>query len=146
MFRKVSVLESDERFIETAKTQLKDQLHRAYHKRLQEYRCEEPAAYDLIWVQWVAMYASDDELFLFLEECIKTIKPGTGLVGFKENTLRGEREPDVDLTDHSVVRSDVHFRRIFKETGLEMIDATMQKAFPEDLYPVRMYLLKPKQI
>lgn len=146
MFKKVSILESDERFIETAKTQLGDQLHRAYHNRLQEYCCEEPATYDLVWVQWVAMYASDDELLAFLGECIKTIKPDTGLMGFKENTLRGEREPDVDMLDHSIVRSDAHLQRIFKEAGLEVIEATMQKNFPEGLYPVRMYLLRPKHI
>lgn len=55
----VSIIESDGRFVEQARRSLQASLHCAYNCRIQEYRCEEAGRYDLIWIQWVLMYASD---------------------------------------------------------------------------------------
>jgi len=62
-FKSVSVLESDERFIEQAKDRLNNRLLAAHHMRLQCYKsCEDTNKYNLIWIQWVLMYASDGML------------------------------------------------------------------------------------
>ena len=59
-FRKVSIIESDVRFIESAKIRLGPRLHMAHHMRLQSYKnCDDDTTYNLIWIQWVLMYASD---------------------------------------------------------------------------------------
>lgn len=58
-YSKVSVVESDSRFVIKAVEALKESLHRTYNCRLQDYKCVESQAYDLIWIQWVLMYASD---------------------------------------------------------------------------------------
>lgn len=140
MFKRVSILESDGRFVERAKTTLGSKLHRVYNCRLQEFHNDEAGVYDLVWVQWVLMYASDDEIVKFLTECYGCLRDG-GLIGIKENTLSSDREAMVDLTDHSIVRSDEHFRRIFDKAGFRVINCALQANFPTTVYPVRMYLL-----
>lgn len=62
-------------------------------------------------------------------------------MGVKENVLSGDREPDIDPEDHSMVRSEAHFRRIFAAAGLTVLDVTTQTHFPASLYPVRMFML-----
>jgi protein N-terminal methyltransferase len=141
-FDGVSVLESDSRFISQAQSVLDTKLHRAYNCRLQDYRCEEFGEYDLVWIQWVLMYASDSELFSFLEECKKSIRKG-GFIGIKENTLSSEGKPVADRQDHSIVRCDEDFRKIFQKAGLNIVDYAIQKDFPSFVYPVRLYLLQP---
>ncbi|PJF17026.1 hypothetical protein PSACC_03161 [Paramicrosporidium saccamoebae] len=143
IFERVSIVESDGRFVEMAQRTLQDRLHTAHNCRLQDYRCEQPEQYDLVWIQWVLMYASDEELVSLLKECIKSVRKG-GFVGIKENTLSINREPDVDLSDHSIVRSDEHFQRIFDVAGLELVNYALQSNFPTGVYPVRMYLLRAK--
>jgi SAM-dependent methyltransferase len=143
IFERVSIVESDPRFVKLAQQTLQDRLHVAHNCRLQDYRCEQPEQYDLVWIQWVLMYASDEELTSLLMECVKSVRKG-GFIGIKENTLAINREPDVDLSDHSIVRSDEHFRRIFDAAGLELVNYALQSNFPTGVYPVRMYLLRAK--
>jgi len=61
-FKEISILESDDRFIESAKLKLGSRLLKAHHMRLQCYsNCEDNTKYNLIWIQWVLMYASDSK-------------------------------------------------------------------------------------
>lgn len=55
-------------------------------------------------------------------------------------------EPQIDPTDHSIVRSDLHFRKLFEDNaGYEIVDSVLQKGFPSELFPVRMYMLRRRQ-
>ena len=138
LFDKVDIVEAEERFVEQAKKNLGEKLENAFCCRLQDWRGNGSTAYDLIWIQWVLMYADDEELVRFLQRCIER----TELIGIKENILSApDGTAHVDEEDHSIARSDAHFRRIFAKAGLKLIKSTMQQGFPKELYPVRMYLL-----
>ena len=61
----------------------------------------------------------------------------------KENMSTDPRGWDIfDEKDSSVTRTDAKFRILFKEAGLRILATEVQKGFPKDLYPVRMYALR----
>lgn len=39
-------------------------------------------------------------------------------------------------------RQDDKFLQIFKDAGLHLVRAEMQRGFPQELFPVKMYALK----
>lgn len=41
-------------------------------------------------------------------------------------------------------RSDAKFQEIFENAGLRLVKAETQKGFPKELFPVRIYALKPR--
>lgn len=80
-----------------------------------------------------------------MEECKKSLHdPLHGLIVIKENIMSEDREPDVDWSDHSIVRGPKHYRRLFEESGLRLVSETIQKGFPTSLYPVHTFALKIK--
>ena len=61
----------------------------------------------------------------------------------KENMSTDPKGWDIfDEKDSSVTRTDAKFRILFKEAGLRILATEVQKGFPKDLYPVRMYALR----
>lgn len=38
-------------------------------------------------------------------------------------------------------RTDEKFRQIFEEAGLRLLKTELQRGFPKEIYPVRMYAL-----
>jgi protein N-terminal methyltransferase len=110
-----------------------------YDIGMQDWTPEE-GRYWLIWCQWCVGQVPDDELVKFLIRCKKGLQPN-GTVVVKENNAYGE---DVfDETDSSVTRSNETFQRLFKEAGYKLIAVELQKGLPKELFPVRMYALKP---
>ncbi len=63
------------------------------------------------------------------------------MIFVKENNCLNEF--DVDDVDSSMTRSDSLFKDIFQRSGLELVKEATQKNFPPNLYPVKMYALKP---
>ena len=51
----------------------------------------------------------------------------------------------MDDIDSSVTRPDARFHYVFQTANLEVIRELPQKKFPQELYNVKMYALKPKQ-
>lgn len=51
----------------------------------------------------------------------------------------------MDDIDSSVTRTDSRFHYVFQTANLEIIRELPQKKFPQELYNVKMYALKPKQ-
>uniref|UniRef100_A0A060THS7 Alpha N-terminal protein methyltransferase 1 n=1 Tax=Blastobotrys adeninivorans TaxID=409370 RepID=A0A060THS7_BLAAD len=101
----------------------------------------EQGKYWLIWCQWCVGHLSDENLILFFQRCIRGLQPG-GIIVVKENNCEGE--DDFDETDSSVTRTDEKFRRLFDQAGLDLILTSQQRGFPRELYPVRMYALRPR--
>lgn len=101
----------------------------------------ENARYALIWCQWCLGHLPDKELVLFLKRCIKGLQPGGYIIAKENNTSAVD---DFDDTDSSVTRTDEKFRELFKEAGLELVLTSLQKGLPKNIYPVRMYALKPR--
>lgn len=60
-FERCCILESDTRYQEHCRKVLGDRLHRVYGMRMQEFTCNGEDCFDLLWIQWVAMYASDSK-------------------------------------------------------------------------------------
>lgn len=97
--------------------------------------------FDLIWIQWVIIYASDQQFVRFLKEASKALKPG-GLIGLKDNILSTDDCPEYDDQDHSVCRSEAHILELFREAGLVLLERKEQTGFPKHIYPVIMYMFK----
>ena len=100
--------------------------------------------YDVIIIQWAAIYLTDDDFVKFLKNCYAALRPG-GIVFFKENCT-GEKTNDfvVDNDDSSLTRSDAHYKIIFERAGIKLVKEEYQKSWPKDLFPVKMYGLGGK--
>lgn len=42
-------------------------------------------------------------------------------------------------------RTDQKFQDIFKTAGLKLVKVETQRGFPKELFPVRIYALKPQE-
>ena len=71
------------------------------------------------------------------------LKPN-GVIIVKEN-ITSSGEVEMDDIDSSVTRPDARFHYVFQTANLEIIRELPQKKFPQELYNVKMYALKPKQ-
>lgn len=114
----------------------------------------EPGAYNLIWNQWCLGHLTDVQLMAYLRRCRDGLvvpegdEGGKAFAGawivVKENMSTDADGRDIFDEDSSVTRTDAKFRTLFKEAGLRIVATEVQKGFPRDLYPVRMYALRPK--
>ncbi len=50
---------------------------------------------------------------------------------------------NLDLNDNSVCRNIIYFRLLFELAGMEIVREQLQTDFPEELYPVMMFVLRP---
>ncbi|KAF2265287.1 hypothetical protein CC78DRAFT_579427 [Lojkania enalia] len=124
-----------------------------YNLGLQDWT-PEARAYDLIWNQWCLGHLTDAQLVVYLRRCKDGLKQSTsdagdgksgGWIVVKENMSSDRQKRDIfDDEDSSVTRSDDKFRKLFKEAGLKIVATELQKGFPKELYPVRMYALRPE--
>lgn len=98
--------------------------------------------YYLIWCQWCLGQLTDVDLVLFLNKCRQLLIPNDfGSLVIKENI---SHDNDIfDPLDMSVTRTDLKFKKIISESGFKIIGMSDQKNFLKELYPVRMYFLKP---
>ncbi|KAM0279920.1 hypothetical protein ACHAQH_004361, partial [Verticillium albo-atrum] len=74
---------------------------------------------------------------VYLQTCRAALRPG-GLIIVKENlsTSGGDQSDDVDS---SVTMSDEKSRALFSGAGLKLVRTEVQRGFPKELFPVRMY-------
>ncbi|KHJ31891.1 putative duf858 domain protein [Erysiphe necator] len=99
-------------------------------------------SYNLIWNQWCLGYLNDTQLIAYFKQCARFLKPD-GLIIVKENISSSQLDI-FDEIDSSVTRTDEKFLHIFDQSGLKVKKAEIQKGFPKELYPVKMYALLPK--
>ncbi|KAI9166603.1 Alpha N-terminal protein methyltransferase 1 [Paramyrothecium foliicola] len=100
--------------------------------------------YDLVWIQWCAGQLNDAQLVEFLQRCKGWLRED-GVIVVKENNTRSGLDI-FDELDSSVTRQDESFRSLFKASGLKLVRTELQRPFPKELFPVRMYALRPEQI
>ena len=142
LFDKVDLVESNPQFLNEAKSnylrQVSDKIGLFIQTGLEDFY---PASdsYDLIWCQWVLGQIKDLDLIEFLKRCKSSLVRG-GMIGIKENVSRVGSE--FDSIDSSLTRSDCLLKDIFEKSGLELVKEETQSGFPQELYSVRMYLLK----
>ncbi|KAH7078998.1 alpha-N-methyltransferase NTM1 [Paraphoma chrysanthemicola] len=111
----------------------------------------EVASYDVIWNQWCLGHLTDAQLVIYLRRCTAGLRPAEGdepsksWIIVKENMSTDIGHKDIyDEEDSSVTRSDDKFRRLFKEARLKIVATEQQRGMPKELYPVRIYALKPE--
>jgi hypothetical protein len=64
----------------------------------------------------------------------------SGLIFVKENVQDAKFE--IDLSDNSIMRTDAHFLKIFKDAGFEVIKNQAQKGMPSELCQIKIYVLR----
>ncbi|KAF4853318.1 Alpha N-terminal protein methyltransferase 1 [Colletotrichum siamense] len=108
---------------------------------LEEWKPLDGTAYDLVWNQWCVGHLTDEQLVAYLRRCKEVIASTDGVIVVKEN-LSTSGVDLFDDVDSSVTRVDEKFRSLFEEAGLRLIRTELQRGFPKELFPVRMYALK----
>ncbi|KAI0014083.1 alpha-N-methyltransferase NTM1 [Xylariaceae sp. FL0662B] len=123
---------------------------RIFNVGLEQWRPpDDGAAYDLVWNQWCLGHLTDRQLGDYLGRCKSVLSVADdgkvrGVICVKENVSTAGRDL-FDQEDSTVTRQDEKFRQIFETAGLRIIRTELQHGFPHELYPVRMYALKPKE-
>ncbi|GMM54790.1 N-terminal protein methyltransferase [Maudiozyma humilis] len=125
---------------ELAELKAQGKVGEIYQVGMQDWVPEE-GKYWLIWCQWCVGHLPDDQLVEFFKRCVRGLQPN-GTIIVKENNTPTDQD-DFDDTDSSVTRCDSKFKVLFEKSGLKLIATDRQKGLPKELYPVRMYALKP---
>ncbi|KAL7544019.1 hypothetical protein ACHAXR_013471 [Thalassiosira sp. AJA248-18] len=137
------LVEPSPRLISSAPEYLGDQYSsrcRFFCTGLQEF---EPKAqyYDIIWIQWVIGYLTDDDLVDFLKRCAVGLRKG-GVIIIKDNTCEQEAFI-VDRDDASSTRSLPYILAIAELAGLRVVHQRFQDNFPTNIFPVPLIALEP---
>ncbi|KAH8894817.1 hypothetical protein GQ53DRAFT_744226 [Thozetella sp. PMI_491] len=136
----VDVVEPIAKF--TANLQGKAGVRHVFNMGLEQWQPRDDDVYDLIWTQWCVGHLTDEQLVQYLGRCKTVLRPGSGLLVLKEN-LSTDPNDIFDESDSSVTRTDEKFLALIAQAGLRVVKAEIQKGFPQDLFPVKMYALKP---
>lgn len=142
LFDTVDLVEQEPKFIEAAKANFagNKQVANFYCCGLQNFTPHE-GRYSLIWSQWVLGHLPDDDLVAFFIRCKKGLLPD-GCIGVKENIAKTELV--IDSEDSSCTRPDALLKELFNRAGLDLVAEQLQEGFPSEIFPVKMYLLKPR--
>lgn len=143
---KVDLLEPVKPFVDQMKIELQPLIENGkigeiYDIPMQDWQPSELGKYYLIWCQWCCGHLPDEAFLKWMNECKKGLQ-SDGLLVVKENNTTSDDDV-FDPEDSSKTRSDKNFRRLFKEAGWKLIATDLQKGVPKELYPIRMYALKP---
>lgn len=138
-FAKVDLIEPLPHMVEQAKKEVDPEKAGEFMLCSMQEAKMNPNTYDVIVIQWAAIYLTDDDFVKFLKNCVQALRPG-GIVFFKENCT-GDNRHDfvVDNDDSSLTRSDAHYKIIFEKAGVKLVKEEYQKTWPKELFPVKMY-------
>lgn len=88
------------------------------------------------------MHLYADDAVAFFDRCKTGLKPG-GFVVVKENICK-HTEFVVDKEDSSLTRSNKYMLQLFAKSNMTVMYNVLQRNFPKELFPVRMYAIKPR--
>ncbi|CAG9854628.1 unnamed protein product [Phyllotreta striolata] len=145
VFEKVDMVEQNEAFLEQAEKYLGPKFSKIGHfypQGLQNFQPEE-GKYDVIWIQWVLGHLTNKDLVNFLSSCRCGLKKN-GVIIVKENITSSD-SIEKDEQDSSVTRPLRHYHIIFQKAKLHCYRQVKQHNFPKGLFPVYMFVLKPKE-
>lgn len=142
---KVDLLEPVEPFVKQMQVELEPlakegKIGEIYDIPMQDWQAVE-GRYALIWCQWCCGHLPDEAFLAWLDQCKKGLQKD-GLLVVKENNTNSDDDL-FDPEDSSKTRSDKNFRRLFEQAGWKLIATDLQKGVPRELFPIRMYALKP---
>ncbi|EEA06386.1 uncharacterized protein CMU_008770 [Cryptosporidium muris RN66] len=140
----IDLLESVSKHLQVAMDNIK--YTNSYHSNLQNF---EPIAnrYDIIWIQWVVQYLSDDELLNFLVKMKNGLKynsigDSSSVICIKENIELHDVD-EYDERDGSIIRSVSKYLSIFKEAKYECILEMDQTFLPSSFKPIKTFAIIP---
>jgi protein N-terminal methyltransferase len=136
------LVEPSPRLISAATEYLGDEAakFRYFCKGLQDFTPIEQS-YDIIWIQWMIGYLTDDDLVAFLKRCAVGLRRG-GVVVIKDNTCEQEAFI-VDRDDASSTRSLPYILAIAELAGFRVVYQRFQQDFPTFIFPVPIIALEP---
>ena len=98
--------------------------------------------YDIIWCQWSIMYLTDTDAIKFLNRCKEHLNPG-GYIFVKDNIQSLKAKTNVKFPeDNGVARTVIHYRDIFKRSGLTFVEAIRQPEWDPNLLQLYTFVLK----
>jgi len=108
---------------------------------------DDDSGFDVVWCQWCLTYMTDTDLVAFFKRsCAALRKEGPGVIVVKENVCKdgegGVPVIEFDEEDSSVMRSDLHWKKVFREAGLSLLREEVQYGLPRGLFRVKMYALR----
>ena len=143
MFDRVDILEQCVKYVDEARLFVNsERVEHYFAQGLQDFE-PEPGRYTCIWVQWVLSHLTDEDLISFLVRMQAGLAPG-GLIVVKENMKKNGFMLHKD--DFSVTRSEGMFRTAFAAAGLEVLREEYQRHFPQDLFKVKFFALRPRVV
>ena len=144
----VDLLEQNEAFliksIEFIGLEERPRIGKLIASSLQSFTATTDYTYDIIWVQWVTGYLSDEELVAFFVKCASSLTPNNGLIFVKDNVTSRTDFIDADMNDSSVTRPKHLLESSFAAANLNILQVRKQVKFPRGLYPVYMWVLDKK--
>eukprot|EP00172_Hildenbrandia_rubra_P001575 Plantae.Rhodophyta-Hildenbrandia_rubra.ctg21364.p1 GENE.Plantae.Rhodophyta-Hildenbrandia_rubra.ctg21364~~Plantae.Rhodophyta-Hildenbrandia_rubra.ctg21364.p1 ORF type:complete len:276 (-),score=73.09 Plantae.Rhodophyta-Hildenbrandia_rubra.ctg21364:2166-2993(-) len=140
LFGTVDLLESSSEFLDESRRFVGgDKVGRRILGGMEEFKGED-GRYSVIWVQWAIIYLTDEDVVSFLCRCCSALVDG-GVVVIKDNlSSDGFVFDEVDM---SIMRSELHLRDLFVQAGLKVVHQRKQANFPESLYEVKSFALRP---
>jgi protein N-terminal methyltransferase len=111
---------------------------RYYCSGLQDYT-PQPDQYNIIFIQWVIGYLTDEDLVEFFKRCAVGLRRG-GVIVLKDNTCTDVAFV-VDREDASVTRSLPYILAMVRLAGLRVVLEEYQEDFPKNIFPVPMLAL-----
>lgn len=148
MFDTVDILEFNLKFCKTLEKRLKDSkfLGDIYNQSLTEFKPSEGQlnGYDVIWLQFVIEFLTDDHLIEFFKKCKKCLKTNEngngGYLILKENTSRNHLFC-AKSEESSMIRHSSVIIEICKKAGFTIFQCFKQNGFPKNLCPVIFFIV-----
>jgi len=102
---------------------------------------DDNSGFDVVWCQWCLSYMMDADLIAFLKRSRRALRKG-GAIGVKENVCKdgkgGVPDKRFHQVDSSVTRSDLYWKKIFRDAGLTLFHERVQDGLPKGLFAVKM--------
>ncbi|KAJ7774540.1 DUF858-domain-containing protein [Mycena maculata] len=105
------------------------------------------SGFDVVWCQWCLGHLSDPDLAAFLRRSHAALREkGRSLIVVKENLCSDNEDGSAcivfDEQDSSLTRSDMAWKNVFEQAGLNLVHEQVQEGLPDGLYVVKMYALR----
>eukprot|EP01012_Entosiphon_sulcatum_P012616 TRINITY_DN17945_c0_g1_i1.p1 TRINITY_DN17945_c0_g1~~TRINITY_DN17945_c0_g1_i1.p1 ORF type:complete len:630 (+),score=156.06 TRINITY_DN17945_c0_g1_i1:1753-3642(+) len=141
--RVVDLVDQGEHFLKEAEHRLGERNRGGKYitAALQDYTPTDE--YDVICLQFTALYMSDDMLIDLLKRLLPHIKEPQGFIFFKDSLSPDGKFMINRDSGHNIVRSEVHYRWIFTQAGWFIGKQSFQQNWLQDANPVVMYALYP---
>mmetsp|Transcript_1053 Transcript_1053/g.1640 ORF Transcript_1053/g.1640 Transcript_1053/m.1640 type:complete len:224 (+) Transcript_1053:55-726(+) len=136
IFKTVDMLEPCERHMNKVK-KWKERNGEIYQCSLQEF--EYNHKYDIIWMQWVVLYLTDNDFVNVLRKAKQHLNE-EGYIVLKVNIAK--KDHYIDESDNSIIRSQQYFKNLFDMAGVKVRKEKLQPHMPQELFKVMMVVLE----